>query len=61
MPNYFFNSLPHFPGGLIGKGKRHDAERIYSFTLDQVCDAVCQHAGFAGTSSGNQHTGTFGI
>jgi len=53
--------MPHFLGGLVGEGERHDVERIHVMGPDQVGDAVGEHAGLARAGTGDEHTGAFGI
>ena len=48
------NPFFHFPGSLVGKGKRKDVKGIHSL-FHQVGDPVGEHPGFTGTGACYYH------
>jgi hypothetical protein len=56
VANEMLDALPHFTGGLVGKGKRQDVPGSDASLLYEVGDACGQHAGLPATWSGDdQH------
>ena len=46
------HALSHLPCSLVGEGDRQDVHRVYA-RIDEVGDALGEHAGLARTSTGN--------
>ncbi|MDH6190971.1 hypothetical protein M2168_004003 [Streptomyces sp. CZ24] len=47
------HALLHLARGLVGEGDREDLARVHTALAEQVGDAVGEHAGLAGTGSGD--------
>lgn len=51
------DTLAHFRRCLVGKGERHDAERV-DIVFDEVGDAIGEYPRFSGARTCNDHHGT---
>ena len=55
-----FETLAHLPGRLVGEGDREDLVRLHAAGVDQVRDAVGEHARLAGARAGDDEERAFG-
>ena len=48
FPDQLVDTLPHLPGRLVCKRDGEDIPRTHITVFNEICDAMCEHAGLAG-------------